>query len=500
MSFIKDPLVLSPGPRNNKYVDSHTIDLYNAVSDKEDSGTVSLYQRISNKIQFLFKQRFMRNEAEEKDKVNEQVIEQGGKEKEDRDDEIVGEEADANFHPKGQSTFTEEMDADASLMILDVIETNFNHQNQTLNKYIDQIHKANQQDNTRTPDSKHKDHNDNTEQYGLSLLPSQFLKDLTSESTTYSFGQLNLDNDHRPNLFDIDVHNLTTAKSSDNEDTYKQIVLQHYIPSVPPPDRYSFVDELFKSYNQDDITAEYRRQKQDRQHKITQERISKVSQIQDLSSQALSIVNKHWSSNSSSVVVSNYLIDISARDLQTLNYGRWLNDNIIDYYFNMITKDLPSVYGWTTHFFTTLQDKGYQGVARWAKRRRIDVTLKDLILIPINIMLTHWALATVNNKLKKFQYYDSLTSRGNIPALKLIREYMIQEGQRLASNIDFMSYEMNPNLETPQQRNGFDCGVFTCTCAKFVAFNKPLTYGQKDMKTLRRRMAFEIIENKLLDK
>lgn len=76
---------------------------------------------------------------------------------------------------------------------------------------------------------------------------------------------------------------------------------------------------------------------------------------------------------------------------------------------------------------------------------------------------------------------------------------MIQEGKKQNSSIDFEKYSLMKNMPSPQQLNGFDCGVFACICAKYVAQWKELSYGQKDMKLIRRRMAYEIITKDLLD-
>ena len=67
----------------------------------------------------------------------------------------------------------------------------------------------------------------------------------------------------------------------------------------------------------------------------------------------------------------------------------------------------PNVFGWTTHFYTTLVQRGYQGVARWAKRKN-QCFHHGKILTPINIGNMHWALAVIDNIKKTITYYDSL--------------------------------------------------------------------------------------------
>ena len=181
----------------------------------------------------------------------------------------------------------------------------------------------------------------------------------------------------------------------------------------------------------------------------------------------------------------------------TLSDGHWLNDNVIDFYLSLVAEKNNNVYCWTTHFFSTLKSKGYQGVARWAKRRKVNVTEKNIIIVPINIMSTHWALAVVDNVAKEIRYYDSLASSGNMNAVQLLAQYMQKEAERL--QVVPIEYQLFPSTKTPQQQNGYDCGVFTCTVAKYISGNMDLTFSQKDMKTIRRRMAYEIIQKGLLD-
>lgn len=297
-----------------------------------------------------------------------------------------------------------------------------------------------------------------------------------------------------PNLtVNLDFLNQTSKPKSE----YDATISNWYLPSKPIPKDLSLIDTIIGTLS---VTNFFKNERDKIINKISKERQLSASKISDLNSEQLNVVKKYWSSNAvNNTIVSQYSIDISVRDLQTLYYGRWLNDNVMDFYFNLITDKTDSCFGWTTHFFTTLQQRGYQGVARWSKRKKVNVNTTNLILIPINIMSTHWALAVVDNEYKTITYYDSLSSNGNLSALLLIKDYMIQEGKKNNSPIDYEEFEIQPNFKTPQQQNGSDCGVFTCICAKYIATSKPLTYSQNDMKIFRRRMSYEIINKNLLD-
>ena len=50
----------------------------------------------------------------------------------------------------------------------------------------------------------------------------------------------------------------------------------------------------------------------------------------------------------------------------------------------------------STHFYTTLAEKGVERVQRWNARKGIDIFKKRLVFIPINKYL-HWSLAVIVN-------------------------------------------------------------------------------------------------------
>lgn len=344
-----------------------------------------------------------------------------------------------------------------------------------------------------------------SDQYGTSLALSQNSRYMNASYTPNSLIPLSVEP-----FSEVDSYASSDPKLQVNLDflnkpptpksEYDAIISSWYLPPKPMPKyKYSLIDTIVDVTSTLSVTDFFRLEREKLIDKISKERQLSTSRINDLTSDQLNVVKKYWSSNAiTDIIVSQYSIDISIRDMQTLYYGRWLNDNVMDFYFNLITDKIDSCFGWTTHFFTTLQARGYQGVGRWSKRKKVNVNTTNLILIPINIMSTHWALAAVDNEYKTITYYDSLSSNGNLSALLLIKGYMIEEGKKNNSPIDYEEFELLPNFETPQQQNGSDCGVFTCICAKYIATNKLLTYSQNDMKIFRRRMSYEIINKTLL--
>jgi Ulp1 family protease len=81
-------------------------------------------------------------------------------------------------------------------------------------------------------------------------------------------------------------------------------------------------------------------------------------------------------------------------------HGTFVNDNIVDFWMSWITwKEIAresSVHIFTTHFYTTLRDKGYDAVAKWTVNKEINIFKKKMILIPVN-QDKHWSLCAIIN-------------------------------------------------------------------------------------------------------
>ncbi|KAK6458940.1 uncharacterized protein RJT20DRAFT_124058 [Scheffersomyces xylosifermentans] len=406
-----------------------------------------------------------------------------------------------------------EVDDEASLQILKVRKiTNDYHliQNNNINNSVlilqeDHEPSSNVLQQLAQSRFKKQDSTNRSQQYGTSLsLSNNFLK-TSAYQKDYTPEPNNRLLRHERSLLDdfsfaSTKHNGTSRWRPQNRlSDYNRHILNYYIPSKPMSmTDYSIVDSLIPNYFVERESNEYDKQRKAKLHSLEKSRLDTLSKITPLSNDQLQKVQTIWQSNRSDVFDTNYQIELYFNDLKTLRDGKWLNDNIIDYYLNLImdSKD-QKVFGWTTHFYTNLESKGYQGVARWAKRKKLNLFEKNLVLVPINILNTHWALAVIDNIDKTIKYYDSLSSSGNQQAVSNLKEYMDQEAKRL--NVPSIDYELFPHMETPQQSNGFDCGVFACTAAKYISNSKPMSYSQKDMKVIRRRMTYEIISKHLMD-
>ncbi|KAB7498523.1 Sentrin-specific protease 1 [Armadillidium nasatum] len=117
----------------------------------------------------------------------------------------------------------------------------------------------------------------------------------------------------------------------------------------------------------------------------------------------------------SQVLAEKFNIQITRKDIHTLAGLNWLNDEVINFYMNMLMErgkndNYPSVYAFNTFFYSKLVKTGYTSVKRWTKK--VDVFSYDLLIIPVHLGM-HWCLATIDFRNKTINYYDSMHGNNN---------------------------------------------------------------------------------------
>ncbi|EOR00012.1 Sentrin-specific protease 1 [Wallemia ichthyophaga EXF-994] len=204
-----------------------------------------------------------------------------------------------------------------------------------------------------------------------------------------------------------------------------------------------------------------------------------------------------------------------SNDLKLLLPGRWLNDEVINFYAEMLRKrkadDIESwekndkkgvkpfdAYIHGTFLFSTLESAGYDKakLGRWVKK--IDLFEKDIIIFPINRGQSHWVCGAINMRKKRFEMYDSMGG-GNKHVYNKMREYIGKEHEtKKGTPFDFTDWEDFWSENTPAQNNGFDCGVFSCcfmdalSRGMDVDDDSAFEFTQKHMKYLRQRLVLDI--------
>ena len=232
-------------------------------------------------------------------------------------------------------------------------------------------------------------------------------------------------------------------------------------------------------------------------------------------------ISQYLSASPSQKLVDAYNIPITRKDLDTLRGLNWLNDEIINFYLQMIVErnkntekekypNIPDnwakVYAMNTFFLPKLRTTGYSAVKRWT--RKVDIFSFDKILVPvhlekeiekdINLWDVHWCLAVIDLKKKGVYFYDSMGS-DKTDILKKLLEYLKQEHMdKKKSEFDTSGFKLENVKDIPRQMNGSDCGMFTLKYAEYLSRNAGITFTQEDMPYFRRRIVYEIVNNKVI--
>jgi len=197
------------------------------------------------------------------------------------------------------------------------------------------------------------------------------------------------------------------------------------------------------------------------------------------------------------VLVEAYNIPITVRDLNTLQGLNWLNDEVINFYLQMIVKrsegsGQPKVWAFSTFFYPKLVDGSHATVKRWTKK--VDLFACSVVLVPVHLGM-HWCLAVIDVEHKAIQYYDSMGGNNN-RCLKALSSYLAEEHRvKKGAELDMSAWRMEIKKDIPQQMNGSDCGMFTCKFSEYLSRRARISFTQADMPTFRRRMIYEIVKN-----
>ncbi|XP_031834010.1 uncharacterized protein LOC116427612 [Nomia melanderi] len=200
------------------------------------------------------------------------------------------------------------------------------------------------------------------------------------------------------------------------------------------------------------------------------------------------------------VLVEGFGLRITRKDIHTLADLNWLNDEVINFYMNLLiarsTGDkYPKVHAMNTFFYPKLISGGHTSLKRWT--RKIDIFSQDLIVVPIHLGI-HWCMSIIDFRDKSIRYYDSMGGN-NLKCLSALRQYLEDESlDKKKQTYNTSNWKLECAKNIPQQMNGSDCGVFSCMFAEYICANKKITFTQQDMPYFRNKMVYEILKSKLL--
>ncbi|EXJ62840.1 hypothetical protein A1O7_03281 [Cladophialophora yegresii CBS 114405] len=185
---------------------------------------------------------------------------------------------------------------------------------------------------------------------------------------------------------------------------------------------------------------------------------------------------------------------------------RWLNDEVINGYLALVVKhgrqndrpsQVPSYHAFSSFFFNNLEEKGHDGVKRWASRAKIGgkaLLETEAVFIPINSG-AHWTLLVVLGKTRSATHYNSMAGSGR-RYIAAVKTWLAGE---LGSQYKEEEWTFVERGESPMQSNMDDCGVFAITSARQIMLGlTPMSYGPEMIPLQRKRIVAELVAGELL--
>ncbi|KAE9385036.1 cysteine proteinase [Gymnopus androsaceus JB14] len=192
---------------------------------------------------------------------------------------------------------------------------------------------------------------------------------------------------------------------------------------------------------------------------------------------------------------------VNAESLQRLKEGEWINDELINFYMEMLNarskehgSSLPNVHCFQSFLYPKLKNEGYRkgNLMGWSKK--FDLFAKNLVLIPINHNNTHWTAVAINFDAQTIISYDSLhTSRPQV--FKIIRRYLNEDhkDKKNGGEFNWDGWQDITSTDIPRQMNCYDCGIFVCKSLESLSRgDKSFPFTQNDIPYLRQEMVWEI--------
>ncbi|GAQ88288.1 SUMO protease [Klebsormidium nitens] len=213
-------------------------------------------------------------------------------------------------------------------------------------------------------------------------------------------------------------------------------------------------------------------------------------------------------------------LQITQAQMQCLRPDMWLNDEVINLYMVLLKEresreDFqeeglhPVCHFFNTFFYNKLrmdaQEYEYSRVQRWTRRVKYKLAKCDKVIVPIHQGI-HWALAVINLRDRRLEYFDSVCDGAGFPfstraspetVLEDLAQYIMDEAEDKGTGpIDTSDWERVYHTDKPQQGNNSDCGMFMLKFADFVSRDAPITFSQKEMWYFRRKLVVELVHKR----
>ena len=130
------------------------------------------------------------------------------------------------------------------------------------------------------------------------------------------------------------------------------------------------------------------------------------------------------------VLIHKYNIPMTRKKISCLKPKTWLNDEVINFYVEMMMQEGGSIHSFNTFFMIKLYENEkytFKNVARWTKK--VDIFRQKKVFIPINLVKSHWVLVVIDLTMKTIFFYDGYKGHGDktyyAPFLSLTRQVLL---------------------------------------------------------------------------
>ena len=154
-------------------------------------------------------------------------------------------------------------------------------------------------------------------------------------------------------------------------------------------------------------------------------------------------------------------VQLYPSDLQVLDKGRWINDTIIEFYYEYLEQSLDQKILLLRPCMVYLMIQSRKDELIGLKSCLPELSNRDLIFMPLNdndgdhVGGTHWSLLVYNRQ--KYIHFDSLSPSNTRVASKLVKKLQMMIG--LGELV---------NSSCPQQENGSDCGGYVMKFTEMI--------------------------------
>ncbi|KAK3922217.1 Ubiquitin carboxyl-terminal hydrolase 36 [Frankliniella fusca] len=196
---------------------------------------------------------------------------------------------------------------------------------------------------------------------------------------------------------------------------------------------------------------------------------------------------------------------ITTAELLMIHDKHWLNDMIINAYFDIICEvtNKGKVHFLSTFFMQKLSSS-LSEAQKWTKNvsiySKVNIFEFKTLLVPIHGRSnTHWSLCAIDNDEHSITYFDSL--RCNVreesdAEMEAIHNFLKAEYSRKGNGL-LPPYSKN-YAQNPYQTDSCDCGVFVCFFGRRLAEGRSCQAPSSHISNMRQQMAVELLAAKLL--